>query len=377
VSVPLHATRSDELPKSTTPSLLVDDAHAHLPVPVTGLAHSDSSVHSPREAATIVVNEWGSAKPKLTARQRFQQLVPAGPRGAGVSEVEGIRRMDSLRIRLQEFTEHELAEIRASRELMRQARAFVGWPEYAAFLGAIGMYATMKGSGGADVALHMTGPEVDMFIRSAMGSMSHLKGYFDEAIEQGCMARGYLAVVDACDWMLVIAIEEPELLDTVEEHSVHAVMIPWHRDRPCILRSDRGTRSTAIHECLHRFINLSVEQIWGTSFDEGVTEYFTRLLTDRDGNPASSNPGVSSRTNYQKNWEFVRDILPLLGADKIAQETVLAEICLRGKTNLLWERFEAACEQKNIDTMVAAERWKDFESAVKSGKWTKARAAMP
>jgi hypothetical protein len=50
------------------------------------------------------------------------------------------------------------------------------------------------------------------------------------------------------------------------------------------------------YECLHRYAKDMIRESWGHPFNEGVTEYFTQLIADRDGNPPSK--GGPSRIHY-------------------------------------------------------------------------------
>ena len=106
-----------------------------------------------------------------------------------------------------------------------------------------------------------------------------------------------------------------------------------------------------------------------------MTEYFARLLTDRDGNPA--NQGGPPGTAYQANCDFVRDILPMFGASRIEQETALAEMYFNGGTTVLWDRFDNACALKMIDGSDAAQRRGRLHQAIIDGRWADGIAEIP
>jgi hypothetical protein len=223
----------------------------------------------------------------------------------------------------------------------------------------------------------MSGAEVDTFFVDATrrSELTHLKPFLVAAVNAGRKADGYLAVVGPADWTLTYTCEFGDPVGRGLERGTNGFQALNHRDHPMVLRNDRGTRAVAIHETVHLYGDGSILYHWGSDFNEGVTEYFTRLLTDRNGNPASQ--GGPPRTGYQRNWEFVRNMLALLGQNRIEQETVLAEMYFSGATDLLGRRFDRACKEKKLRANETANRWEKFEAAIRHAQWHEACAQMP
>ena len=113
----------------------------------------------------------------------------------------------------------------------------------------------------------------------------------------------------------------------------------------------------------------------GAELNEGVTEYFTRLFTDRNGNPPSADGEPC--TGYQRNWDFVRDILPLLGNNTIEQEVALAEMYFNAKPSLLKDGFQKRCAAKHHPEEEACESWETFNTYISFGTWNEARWQIP
>jgi hypothetical protein len=359
----IHQRRTVQQPLQTTNrtrSPVRNRSVESLPVSLPGLAQQ-TSLGSLREPVTT------------PAKQRFEQAIRYGaPRDLQ----HGTRRMNGLRSQLHAMTAQERATIAADRDLIRRSRTFVGGLEYVSLLAAVGAYAPLRTADGTEVALHMSGTEADAFIQRGLGRIVHLRPYLQAALAEGRQAEGYLAVVDS-DWAELYRQEFPsEPIGSLQERRTAAFVTTQHRDGVAILKNDRGARSEAIHESLHRYAKDTLLLSWGQAFNEGVTEYFTRLLTDRDGNPPSK--GGPSRIHYQPNWEFVRDLLPLLGSTKVEQETALAEINFKGNAMLLCTNFiDRACTSKRIAMHDLHSAWARFESAIKDGCWTDARRQLP
>jgi hypothetical protein len=148
------------------------------------------------------------------------------------------------------------------------------------------------------------------------------------------------------------------------------------RDGVIVLRGDRGYRSDAIHECMHRYAKDGVYDAWGPDFNEGVTEYFTRLLVDRAGNPVSL--GGVQRDTYDESWQFVCDVLPLLGNTITEQQTALAQMYFEDYTDALCVGFtDRAWSTNKIDLEDLDGAYLRFEAAIRRGDWEKAKAELP
>jgi hypothetical protein len=128
---------------------------------------------------------------------------------------------------------------------------------------------------------------------------------------------------------------------------------------------------------MHRYAPDDVLDTFGFDFNEGITEYFTRLLTNQKAEPAKN--GGPERTNYQSQVTFVREAIRILGTSKADQEKVLAQIYFEGKLALLETKFRAAHLAKT-STMTESElatAWSSFKGYVKKGEWSKAKKKLP
>jgi Domain of unknown function (DUF4157) len=307
-----------------------------------------------------------------TGKQLFEEAIAAG---APDDAAMGVERMDALRAMLLGMQRSDKDLIASDDALMAKARIYIGPKEYISLLAAVGMY-RKKTKGGVSESMHMTGAEADTFIQTNIKDFSHLAPYIEAAANAGKKGEGFVATLGDEDWNKVYELEFPtEAIGSDDEKYTNAFASTKHRDEPAILHHDRGTRSTAIHESMHRYATDDVNMTWGFSFNEGVTEYFTRLLTNADGKPAKE--GGTPRKNYQANWQFLTDMLWILGGDDTARQTQLAEINFSGKTDLLKKQFVKACKAKSVPDDDIEDQWTDFDAAIRSGDWAVARAKLP
>ena len=269
--------------------------------------------------------------------------------------------------------------------LLDKGLAFVGDKQKPALVAALGMFVpTTPAAGNLDLANapHMSGAEADTFIQTEIAKKSHLKGFIAAAAGAGKKADGAVAVVDAATWAKVYNVQYPDKVLGTDDLRTNAYIANKNEDRPAMIHQDRGTRSTAIHESMHRYSELAVLNKFGSPLNEGITEYFTRLLTDKDGKPADE--GGPSRTNYQENWEFVRDMLVILGANKTDREKALGEVYFEGQVDLLETKFKARLKaSKNAlsrfftsDAQLKT-KWNEFSQKVKGGDWVAAKGMLP
>ena len=175
---------------------------------------------------------------------------------------------------------------------------------------------------------HLTGAEADEFIRTNIKDYGHLKPFVEAAVGAGKKGEGYVASISPEDWAIVYGVEFPTDSEA-EQKSTNAYASTKNADGPAILHADRGTPSTAIHESMHRYAPDDVLDTYGFDLNEGITEYFTRILTDQNAAPAKN--GGPERTNYPSQVAFVREMISILGGSKTEQETVLAQIYFEGK----------------------------------------------
>jgi hypothetical protein len=128
---------------------------------------------------------------------------------------------------------------------------------------------------------------------------------------------------------------------------------------------------------MHRYAKDDVLDVFGFDLNEGMTEYFTRMLTTKNATPTKD--GGPERDNYDDNVKFVRGMIRILGANKVEQETVLGEIYFEGKTAKLEEKFRAAWKAKDstLTTEQLNTTWASFKRNISDGKWSRAKRQLP
>lgn len=306
---------------------------------------------------------------KQTFTDSIGDSAPTGP-------AEASERMASLRQQLNLLSSADRTAISRDAALMDRARIFVGDFEYMTLVAAVGMYVAPgpERAKQPDAAVHMSGAEADDFIRQNMASIGHLKGYIESAVGAGKKAEGYVAVVSDDDWKRIYGKQNPKKTVGVDDVNTNAFIANKHPDRPAIIHHDRGTRSTAIHESMHRYSELAVLHTYGSPLNEGITEYFTRLITDKDGNPVKG--GKSNRTNYPGNWAFVCGLVGILGDNVVSQQTTLAEVYFGGKVALLRTKFVEACDKQAVKESDAVKLWSDLMDKVDNQNWRDAIAGI-
>ena len=330
------------------------------------------------ETKDAFVKAKDDAKQARELNKRFTTLVAGAP---PKSKKEAATRMAELRTVLGSMTPEGRAKIANDRALMAKARSYVGRHEYMSLVAAVGMSYTPPAKKGkpSQAVKHMSGAEADAFIQAEMGKITHLKRYLDAAVGAGKKADGFIAVVGQDDWESIYGEQyDKDEIGTDDELGTNAFIANKHADRPAVIHSERGTRSTAIHESMHRYSVLNVLNTFGAKLNEGITEYFTRKITDRDGKPTKGYTGRSNRDNYEENFMFVLTaMLPLLGRDLATQEKTLAEIYFGGRTQIIENIFRSRCKRAGLSSQETDERWKEFTAAMRSGKWGRAANKLP
>jgi uncharacterized protein DUF4157 len=309
-----------------------------------------------------------------TAKERFAEA--CDPQTAPPNKTVAKQRMDVLRQLITTFSREEKKSIADDGAAMAIGRAHLGDLYYMSLLAAVDMAKKKTKSNGTKVKHHLTGAEADEFIKTNIEDYPHIKPFIAAAVSAGKKGEGYVASISPEDWAIVYGVEFPT--DSVEEEqSTNAYASTKNKDEPAILHADRGTPSTAIHESMHRYAKDDVLDVFGFDLNEGMTEYFTRMLTTKNATPTKD--GGPERDNYDDNVKFVRGMIRILGANKVEQETVLGEIYFEGKTDKLEEKFRAAWKAK--DSTITAEKlnttWASFKRNISDGKWSKAKRLLP
>lgn len=309
-----------------------------------------------------------------SAKERFEEA--CDPQTAPAGKAQAKVRMDALRQLINTFSTAEKKSIADDPAAMAKGRAHLGDLYYMSLLAAVNMAKQKTKKDGTKVKHHLTGAEADEFIKTNIEDYPHIKPFIATAVAAGKKGEGYVASISPEDWAIVYGVEFPT--DSVaEEQSTNAYASTKNADEPAILHADRGTPSTAIHESMHRYAPNDVLDTFGFDLNEGITEYFTRMLTTKNATPTKD--GGPERSNYQDNVTFVREMVRILGASKVDQETVLGEIYFEGKTEKLEASFRAAWKAKKpkMSTGTLDSKWTKFKDAISDGKWSDAKKAMP
>jgi hypothetical protein len=178
--------------------------------------------------------------------------------------------------------------------LMKKAKRLMTLDDYLALLPALGMLVPpttgVLPRAQGKYTTHMSATEVDILIGK------HLGGYVAEAKLAGRKAEGEISVVDDADWELAFERQWPG-----QKPSMASAFVDVDQPKRQIwLHKDRGDPGTAIHEGMHKYANNEIRNrqrdlyrkgmVQIGRLDEGLTEYFTRLITPTLGLTRSSYP---------------------------------------------------------------------------------------
>jgi len=242
--------------------------------------------------------------------------------------------------------------------------------QHASVLSALGVHTQ-------GTVAHLSGAEADLTIRQALGAVPHLKTYLEEAVLAGKRGAGGFAVVGSEDFDKVYASEygaAPTLSDgsspmeraryRMDKEKTNAFIATKSAGSPAMIHADRGSTSTAIHEAMHRYAEDAIFDQLRADFNEGVTEYFTRKVTDDEGNPPSQ--GGPARTKYQKELTFVKAVMLLLvpGTSTADKEVSLARMYFKGELALLKDAFIAHVKGFDLPEGKAKALWPQLASAL-------------
>ena len=197
---------------------------------------------------------------------------------------------------------------------------------------------------------HISSEDVDKHITT------HLGHYVGKLV--GRKAAGEISVVGDEDWELAFRRQWTTLDPTVVKPNAFVdVDLP---KRQIWIHKDRGDSGTAIHEGMHKYASDNIRNIQRLKFpgklpisqlDEGLTEYFTRLITPKLG---------ITRTSYPEPFKFADRIVTLAGEATAAKayfdgdlDALVTAYLVKSKRSLAqWELFAKALEE---------EKWPDAE----------------
>ncbi len=174
---------------------------------------------------------------------------------------------------------------------------------------------------------------------------AHLPAYVSGGVTAGRQIEGYVAVVDTTNWNIA------------GEHHYGASVWATKRINGFVdsagrvwIEQNSGNPGTMVHEAIHKY---SSDKLIGVSqpLNEGVTEYFTRLVCNADG------INITGRANYQNNWTTATKLVTLVG------EAIVAGAYFDGDMKTLKSTFVAA---------KSASDWRNFIKETKNNNWAAA-----
>lgn len=255
--------------------------------------------------------------------------------------------LDDIKKLLADTTNEQRKPIWSDAALMSKAHTAVGKIDFMALVVELGM--TYSGN-----VPHKTGAEADKLIRDKLGK------YVAEAVKAGVKVEGQIAVLDDATWKKVYTAQFPK--DKPEEElETNAFVAGRHPSRPIILHKDRGNPGTSIHEGMHKYSNTALRDL-SIGINEGVTEYFTRLVT---------NPLKIDRANYEPNYSLATKLCTLVGG-----QDKLAAVYFDGQVAQLKKAFVELRQKKEETDKIAVASWKTFLLYIKGKEWSEAESML-
>ena len=196
---------------------------------------------------------------------------------------------------------------------------------------------------------HTSAAEVDILIGQ------HLGQYVAEAKRIGRKAEGEISVVGDEDWELAFERQWPGQPPDMASAFVDVDQPKRH----IWLHKDRGDPGTAIHEGMHKYANNEIRNRQRTLYragrtpigmlDEGLTEYFTRLITPKLG---------ITRSSYPNQYKISRRIVRIVGRSITARAYfdgdfnafIAAYLRGTGRSQQHWDHLSQAFETEQWAT---------------------------
>ncbi|MEO5724648.1 MAG: hypothetical protein ABIQ39_03265 [Ilumatobacteraceae bacterium] len=190
---------------------------------------------------------------------------------------------------------------------------------------------------------HTSAAEVDVLIGK------HLGKYVAEAQKAGRKAEGEISVVGNKDWKIAFERQWPG----VDPGMASAFVDVDQPKRHIWLHKDRGDPGTAIHEGMHKYANNEIRNrqrgLYRTGMtpigmlDEGLTEYFTRLITPLLG---------ITRSSYPNKLKIAKKLVRIVGEGITAKayfdgdfdSFINAYLRGTGRTKTHWDHLSRAFE---------------------------------
>lgn len=181
--------------------------------------------------------------------------------------------------------------------------------------------------------------------------------YLTAAVADGRQAEGNLAIVDEANFVIAYEANRGEPPRPTLNGFVDREGRQW-------VRATRANWGTPIHEAIH---NYSEPELIRTSqpLNEGVTEYFTRLVTDQIDDPSTTADEAADvadarTTIYASNLGFTERLVQIVGED------VVAAAYFDGEVDELRTAFliETGLPEDSWDSMISHTRDDDWASAI-------------
>ena len=258
-----------------------------------------------------------------------------------------------LQLIVRAATAEQRKKAAADRTFLDRAKAALDENTYLELLPMLGVHQAPTKAGLSDFgSAHTSGPDADKAIRA------HLQQYLAEAVKAGRKVEGEVSVVGDEDfqmafdrqWVRAAGQTFPGQKASEVCNAFVDVNLP---KRHIWVHRDMGNTGTVIHEGMHKYAKdlLRDEQIalcnthgikhGGTSrLDEGITEYFTRIVLKQLRMP--------QRENYENEFLVASKLAGLV------REQTLAAAYYDGKFDALqrvfgadWDTFAQELEKKN------------------------------
>jgi hypothetical protein len=276
--------------------------------------------------------------------------------------------VDELRPYIDSAPQVEREAVSNDTALMGLARSNLSEDEYLALLPALRTYkpATTiikEATAGSKWISHMRGDEADVYIRAQLG------GLVKDAVRAGRKVEGEVSVVDDADFEVAFRRQWTPILGastTATLPRVNAFVDVSLPKRHIWVHKDRGNAGTVVHEGMHKYAdptlrNELIRKYPGagpdagvSQLDEGITEYFTREVT---------NPLGIVRGNYAEPFKIAAALAGAVG------KTVLASAYFDGQFDGLKAVYMSAKGKSMTD-------WESFAKAAEGKQWSTARTYL-
>lgn len=239
--------------------------------------------------------------------------------------------------------------------LMTKAEGALGKDAYLTFLTQIGMHqqnTTVElGEGGAE---HTAPAKADEIIRDKMSA------YVANAVKAGKKVEGQIGIVGGSDWDRAGVAHYGEQTwfrasPTPKRDAINGFVDSAGR---IWVERNSGNPGTVIHEGLHKYSSDAVLTTLGFNVNEGMTEYFTRLIC--------ADLGIT-RTNYNNNHELITAL-----AGKVTKDVIASSYFDGGLEGLKTAFVKYRTETKKDSPELAAQIWNALVAKLKAGQWAKA-----